>query len=130
VRTLARCFRATDALFAAVLILTECFMTTPAASHPEAIAANPLYQQLRRRRNRLAGLLTLVMLVSYFGFIGLVAFNKELLATPLIEGQATTIGFAVALVLMLLSLATTAWYVRVANTRFDAMTRQIVGEGK
>jgi Protein of unknown function, DUF485. len=36
----------------------------------------------------------------------------------------------VALVLMLLSLATTAWYVRVANTRFDAMTRQIVGEGK
>lgn len=105
-------------------------MTTPAASHPEAIAANTLYQQLRRRRNRLAGLLTLVMLVSYFGFIGLVAFNKELLATPLIEGQATTIGFAVALVLMLLSLATTAWYVRVANTRFDAMTRQIVGEGK
>ena len=58
-------------------------MTTPAASHPEAISANPLYQQLRRRRNRLAGLLTLVMLVSYFGFIGLVAFNKELLASHL-----------------------------------------------
>lgn len=105
-------------------------MTTPIASNPEAIAANPLYQQLRRSRNRLAAVLTLVMLVSYFGFIGLVAFNKELLASPLVEGHVTTLGFAVALALMLLSMATTAFYVRVANTRFDAMTRQIVGGSK
>ncbi|KRG77871.1 hypothetical protein ABB30_06355 [Stenotrophomonas ginsengisoli] len=105
-------------------------MSNPTASSPEAIAANPLYQQLRQRRNRLAAVLTVVMLVSYFGFIGLVAFNKELLASPLVDGHVTTIGFAVALALMVLSMATTAWYVRVANTKFDAMTRQIVGDGK
>jgi uncharacterized membrane protein (DUF485 family) len=102
-------------------------MTNPSVSHLEAIAANPLYQQLRRRRNRLAALLTAVMLVCFFGFIGLVAFNKQLLASPLLEGHVTTVGFAVALGLMLLSMVTTAWYVHVANTRFDAMTRQIVG---
>lgn len=105
-------------------------MTSTAASNPEAIAANPLYQQLRRSRNRLAGILTVLMLVCYFGFIGLVAFNKELLAQPLVEGNVTTVGFAVALFLMLLSLVTTAWYVRVANTRFDALTRQIVEASK
>lgn len=105
-------------------------MTTHAASRPEDIAANPLYQQLRRSRNRLATVLTIVMLVSYFGFIGLVAFNKELLATPLVQGQATTVGFAIALVLMVLSLGTTGWYVYVANTRFDAMTGKIVEGAK
>ena len=105
-------------------------MSNPNASHLEAIAANPLYQRLRQRRNRLAAVLTIVMLASYFGFIGLVAFNKELLASPLVDGHVTTVGFAVALGLMLLSMATTAWYVRVANTKFDAMTRQIVGGGK
>jgi uncharacterized membrane protein (DUF485 family) len=102
-------------------------MTTPTVSHLEAIAANPLYQQLRRTRNRLAVILTLLVFIGYFGFIGLVAFNKQLLAVPLAEGNVTTVGFAIALGLMLLSFVTTAWYVHVANTKFDAMTRKIVG---
>lgn len=101
-------------------------MSNPNASHLEAIAANPLYQQLRRTRNRLAVFLTLLVFIGYFGFIGLVAFNKQLLAQPLADGQVTTVGFAIALGLMLLSFITTAWYVHVANTKFDAMTRKIV----
>ena len=102
---------------------------SPTAGIPPAIAAiaaNPLYRELRMRRNRLAILLTSLVLLGYFGFIGLVAFNKSLLATPLADGMSTTVGFAIALGLMLLSLGTTAWYVRVANTRFDAMTRKIL----
>lgn len=101
-------------------------MSLPAARSPEQIAASPAYQALLRQRNRLAWILTSLVLVGFFGFIGLVAFNKALLATPLADGLTTTVGFAVALGLMALSLGTTAWYVHVANTRFDAMTRQIV----
>ena len=92
----------------------------------QAIASNPLYLELRRSRNRLATVLTLLVLLGYFGFIGLVAFNKELLAIPLAAGLSTTVGFAIALGLMALSLGTTAWYVRVANTKYDALTRKIL----
>ena len=101
-------------------------MSSPAARSPERIAALASYQSLLRSRNRLARILTVLMLLGYFGFIGLVAFDKALLAMPLADGLTTTVGFAVALGLMLLSLGTTAWYVHVANTRFDAQTRQIL----
>lgn len=105
---------------------------TAAGSTPalEAIAAHPLYRELRTRRNRFAALLTGLVLLGYFGFIGLVAFNKPLLATPLAAGMTTTVGFAVALALMLLSVGTTAWYVRVANTRYDELTRTILEGAK
>ena len=105
-------------------------MSLPAASSPERIAALAQYQTLLRTRNRLAHFLTALMLLGYFGFIGLVAFNKELLATPLADGLTTTVGFAIALFLMALSLGTTGWYVYVANTKFDAMTREILEAAK
>jgi uncharacterized membrane protein (DUF485 family) len=101
-------------------------MTTPAARSPEAIASLPQYRQLLRERNRLAWSLTLLMLLGFFGFIGLVAFNRALLAAPLAPGMVTTVGFAVALGLMVLSLATTGLYVWRANTRYDRLTRNIV----
>lgn len=105
-------------------------MSSPAASSPERIAALAPYQTLLRTRNRLARFLTTAMLLGYFGFIGLVAFKKDVLAIPLADGLTTTVGFAIALGLMALSLGTTAWYVYVANTRFDALTRQIVEAAK
>lgn len=101
-------------------------MTLPAARSPEAIAALPQYRQLLRERNRLAWSLTVLMLLGFFGFIGLVAFNPALLATPLVAGHVTTVGFAVALGLMLLSLATTGLYVWRANRHYDRLTAAIV----
>ena len=41
------------------------------------IEANPMYRQLRTRRNRLGWTLTIVMLVAYYGFIGLIAFDTR-----------------------------------------------------
>ena len=101
-------------------------MTTPAARSPEAIAALPQYQQLVKERNRLGWSLTLIMLLGFFGFIGVVAFNPSLLAMPLAAGMTTTVGFAVGLGLMVLTLATTGLYVWRANTHYDRLTRAIV----
>ena len=39
------------------------------------IEANPQYQELRRKRNSLGWTLTILMLVVYYGFIGLIAFD-------------------------------------------------------
>lgn len=53
----------------------------------EKIDANRKYHALKRQRNVLSWLLTLLMLVVYFGFIGLIAFNKAFLAVPLASGS-------------------------------------------
>src|SRR5438552_864148 len=77
------------------------------ASHPaqerdmtdtvtERIRANPKYQELRRKRNTFGWLLAVCMLVVYYGYISLIAFNKEFLSLPLGSG-VTTIGVPIGL---------------------------------
>lgn len=44
--------------------------------------AHPAYRQLVRRRSRLAWTLTAIMLVAYFGYVLLIAFDKDFLGGP------------------------------------------------
>jgi uncharacterized membrane protein (DUF485 family) len=44
------------------------------------IEANPKYHELRRKRNSFGWLLTIIMMVVYYGYIALIAFNKPFLA--------------------------------------------------
>ncbi|HNL41755.1 MAG TPA: DUF485 domain-containing protein, partial [Ottowia sp.] len=46
----------------------------------ERVQRNPKYQQLKQARSRFGWLLTILMLVVYYGYIGLIAFDKEFLA--------------------------------------------------
>ena len=46
----------------------------------ERIAADPNYQLLKAKRSRYGWILTIAMLVVYYGYIVLIAFDKELLA--------------------------------------------------
>lgn len=101
-------------------------MNTPAVRSAEAIAADPDYQLLRRSRNRLGWWLTALMLLGYYGFIGLIAFDKAFLAQPIAQGRVTTIGIPIALGLMVFTVVITGLYVRHANRRFDTLTRNIV----
>ena len=91
------------------------------------IEANPEYQALRSRRNRLAWLLTIVMLVSYFGFIGLIAFDKEFLAQPIGAG-VTSLGIPIAFGVIVFTIAITGLYVRRANGEYDRLTADILQE--
>ena len=47
------------------------------------VARNPKYQELKAKRTRMGWWLTLAMMVVYYGFILLVAFDKPFLATRL-----------------------------------------------
>jgi uncharacterized membrane protein (DUF485 family) len=89
------------------------------------IASDPRYQELRTRRSRFGWWLTAAMLVVYYGFILLVAFNKPFLATRLGEG-VTTIGMPLGLGVIVFTIVITAFYVRRANSEFDALTDEIV----
>ena len=91
------------------------------------IAASPVYQELKRKRNRLGWMLTLVMLLAYFGYIGLIAFDKSFLAQP-IGGGVSTIGIPIAIGLMVFTIAITGFYVRRANRDFDRLAAQVLEE--
>ena len=67
------------------------------------------------------------MLVVYYGFILLVAFDKELLATPLGQG-VTTLGMPIGFGVIIFTIAITAFYVNRANSEFDALVDKIVRE--
>ena len=91
----------------------------------ERIARNPKYQQLKATRNRLGWTLTILMLIVYFGYIGLIAFDKELLATPIGSG-VTTLGIPIGMAVIVFTVIITGFYVRRANREFDAATRDIL----
>ena len=88
------------------------------------IASHPKYKELKAKRTSFGWWLTLAMLVVYYGFILLVAFNKAFLATRLGAGVMTyaiPIGFGV----IVFTVVITAIYVRRANSEYDDLTGQI-----
>ena len=88
------------------------------------ILNDPRYQALKTRRTRFGWWLTLAMMLVYYGFIVLVAFNKPFLATRLGEG-VTTIGMPIGLAVIVFTVIITAIYVRRANSEYDTLTELI-----
>ena len=91
------------------------------------IAANPKYQRLVKTRSSYGWLLTAIMMVAYYGYIAIIAFDKELLARRLGEG-VMTVGIPVGFGVIVFTIIITGIYVRRANSEFDALTREIVKE--
>ncbi len=92
-----------------------------------AIMANPRFQALVRARSTLGWSLTAVMFVVYFGFILLVAFNKNdgaILSTKVGDGP-TTIAIVAGTGILFFTFLINAFYVIVANTKFDRMSREL-----
>lgn len=82
-------------------------------------------RQLSAERWRIALSLTGAMLLIYFGFILLVAFNKPLLATDLTTGL--TLGILLGASVIALAWVLTAFYVRWANGYYDSKVRELRG---
>ena len=88
------------------------------------IAADPRYAELRDKRNRLGWLLSILMLIVYYGFILLVAFNKPFLSQRLGDG-VMTVGIPLGFGVIVFTVLITAYYVRRANSEFDDLTAAI-----
>ena len=88
------------------------------------IARDPNYQKLRSRRNRLGWTLTLLMMIVYYGFIVLVAFDKPFLAQRMGEG-VMTLGIPIGFGVIVFTIVITTYYVRRANAEFDTLTDAI-----
>ena len=88
------------------------------------IAGHPKYQELKAKRTAFGWWLTLAMMVAYFGFILLVAFNKPFLSQRLGEG-VMTMGIPIGFGVIVFTVVITAFYVRRANSEFDDLTAAI-----
>jgi uncharacterized membrane protein (DUF485 family) len=95
----------------------------------EKIQRDPAYLQLRSKRNKLGLTLTVLMLVVYYGYVALIAFDKEFLAQPIGAG-VTTLGIPIALFVIIFTVAITLFYIRRANNEFDKLTAQIIKDAK
>ena len=91
------------------------------------IEANPKYLELRTKRNRLGWTLTIIMLLAYYGYVALIAFDKPFLAKPIGAG-VTTLGIPIAMGLILFTIVITVFYIRRANSEFDRLTEEVVSE--
>lgn len=97
-------------------------MTDPVV---DKIQRHPKYQQLRAKRNRLGLSLTVLMLVVYYGYIALIAFDKSFLAQPIGTG-VTSLGIPIAMGVIVFSVIITGLYVRRANGEYDKLTQDIL----
>ena len=91
------------------------------------IEANPKYHELRRKRNTFGWTLTALMMIVYYGYIGLIAFDKQFLSQPLGAG-VTTLGIPIALGVIIFTIIITGLYVRRANGEYDRLTAEILKE--
>ena len=85
------------------------------------IASHPKYQELKSKRSSFGWWLTLAMMIVYYGFIMLVAFNKEFLSTKLGSG-VMTVGIPVGFGVIVFTIVITAIYVQRANSQYDDLT--------
>jgi uncharacterized membrane protein (DUF485 family) len=90
----------------------------------QRIASNPHYQELKAKRTRFGWWLTLAMMVVYYGFILLVAFNKSFLSQRLGEG-VMTVGIPIGFGVIVFTVVITAYYVNRANSEFDALADKV-----
>jgi uncharacterized membrane protein (DUF485 family) len=78
---------------------------------------------LAAARWRVAVVLTAAMIANYFGFIGLIAYRKSLLAIPVATGLS--LGVLLGVLVIGASWILTWVYVRWANTRYDTRLHEL-----
>jgi uncharacterized membrane protein (DUF485 family) len=81
------------------------------------------FKTLVRKRVSVSFSLTILMLVVYFGFILLIAFNKEFLATKI--GEHLTIALPIGIGVIIFAWLLTGIYIRWANSSYDKSVREL-----
>ena len=93
------------------------------------IASDPRFLKFVAKRNSYSVIMTILGAVAYYGFILLVAFDKELLAKKIGAG-VTSLGVPMGVGVIVLTIVLTWIYVRRANTEFDATNEAIIKEAQ
>ena len=92
----------------------------------QEILRNPKFQELVRKQRKLSWTLTAVMLVIYIGFILLVAYNKEFLASSF--SGVITWGIPLGIGVIVASFVLCWVYSVISNKAFDRLNKEAVDE--
>lgn len=92
------------------------------------IAANPKYKKLVDMRSSYSIIMTILVMCIYYGYILLIAFNKEWLGTKLGAGMTTSVGIPLGVGVIVLTIILTNIYVRRANSEFDDLNAELIKE--
>ena len=90
----------------------------------QRVKADPNYQKLVKSRSSYGWLLTWAVMIVYYGFTLLNAFDKQFMASKIGDGVMSW-GVPLGLFVILFTVAVTGIYVRRANSEFDALTDAI-----
>jgi uncharacterized membrane protein (DUF485 family) len=94
----------------------------------ERIRANPKFQQLVSKRNTYSVIMSILMIIAYYGYILLIAFDKAFLATKVGPGMVMSIGIPMGVGVIVFTIILTWIYVRRANGEFDSEAEAIIKE--
>lgn len=81
------------------------------------------FKDLVRQRIAVSTVLTVLMLVVYFGFILSIAFFREILSYRI--GEHLTLGLPIGIGLIIFAWLLTGYYVRWANRSYDRKAREL-----
>lgn len=90
----------------------------------QRVKADPNYQKLVKSRSSYGWLLTWAVMIVYYGFTLLNAFDKQFMASKIGAGVMSW-GVPLGLFVILFTVVVTGIYVRRANSEFDALTDAI-----
>ena len=90
----------------------------------QRVKADPNYHKLVKSRSSFGWLLTWAVMVVYYGFTLLNAFDKPFMSSKIGDGVMSW-GVPLGLFVILFTIAVTGIYVRRANNEFDALTDAI-----
>ncbi|QKV58642.1 MAG: DUF485 domain-containing protein [Dechloromonas sp.] len=95
----------------------------------DRITKNPKFLEFVAMRSRYGIIMSIISAAAYYGFILLVAFDKELLATKIGSG-VMTLGVPLGVGVIVFTILLTWIYVRRANGEFDAINEAIIKEAQ
>ena len=95
----------------------------------DRVTKNPKFHEFIAMRSRYSIIMAIVSAAIYYGFILLVAFDKELLAKKVGAG-VTSLGVPLGVGVIVITIVLTWIYVHRANTEFDATNEAIIKEAQ
>lgn len=89
----------------------------------DTIINSPEFKALVAKKGAVSAVLSIIMLAAYYGFVLVLAFDKNLLSQKLAEGLS--VGIVVGFFVILLAWALTGVYVFWANDKYDSAVNEI-----
>ena len=90
----------------------------------QRVKSDPNYHKLVKTRSSFGWMLTWAVMIVYYGFTLLNAFDKQFMASKIGAGVMSW-GVPLGLFVILFTIVVTGIYVRRANNEFDALTDAI-----